>query len=53
VNGYCITCKKVKKVTDPIRTKIRNKKSKSGYVEAWIGNCSTCDSIVYKIIGHH
>lgn len=52
IHGYCIICRCKVPVKDPIKTKIRNQKSKNGHVEAWVGNCHHCDTVVYRIIGH-
>lgn len=52
VRGFCIICRVDVPVKDPVRTKIRNRKSKNGHVEAWVGNCHHCENVVYRIIGH-
>jgi hypothetical protein len=51
-NVYCVGCSKMVIIIDPFRIKIRNRKSKSGGVEAHKGNCPHCKASVYKIIGH-
>lgn len=50
--GYCVNCNRVKEIANPMRVKIRNRKTRSGTIDAWRGHCQDCDMIVYRIIGH-
>ena len=50
--GYCFKCRKKCKMGEPLmKVKWRNRKSKTGLVEAWKGRCESCNIFIYKIIG--
>ena len=52
IKGYCVNCKQMCVMDNPVKTKIRNRKSKTGSVEAWTGHCSKCQKTIYHIVGH-
>lgn len=49
---WCHRCKKNVEPKHVNLVKWRNRKSKSGSVEAWEGTCEKCKGKVYKIKGH-
>ena len=51
-HGFCVICNKIIIMLNPLNTRIRNKKSRSGTIEAHKGSCPHCKNVVYKIIGH-
>ena len=51
IKAYCFKCRSMQKMENPTRTKLRNKKSKSGTVEAWQDRCSVCETKLFRIIG--
>lgn len=49
---YCVKCKKPQSIGDPIRVKIRNRKTRNEIIDALKGKCPECDGAVYVIVGH-
>jgi len=49
--AFCVVCQSKQTIKNPILTKIRNRKSRTGSVEAWKGQCGRCGHKLYRIIG--
>lgn len=52
IKAYCFKCSRQTPLKDPIKVKFRNRKSKTGTVDAWRGKCDACGSTNYRIIGN-
>lgn len=50
--GYCVRCKKHVEMEGPIKTKLRNNKTKNMTIDAIKGRCPDCQGGIYHILGH-
>ena len=51
-HGYCVKCRAKKVMKNPIRTKLRNHKTRNKTVDTLKGRCPDCDGSIYHVVGH-